>query len=49
MFYITIHTATLEELERAGLGATYVEHGKGIYPMDANGVPFTAASLKRLK
>lgn len=37
--------ATLEELEQAGLGSTYVEHGKGIYPMDANGVPFTTAYI----
>jgi len=35
--------ASIEELKSAGLGAYYTEHGKGIYPADANGVPFTAA------
>ena len=35
--------ATLKELEDAGLSTMYVEHGKGIYPTDSNGVPFTVA------
>jgi len=35
--------ATLKELEDAGLSTMYTEHGKGIYPTDSNGVPFTAA------
>lgn len=34
--------ATVEELKEAGLSGVYSEHGKGIYPTDANGVPFTA-------
>ncbi len=33
--------ATVRELEEAGLGGYYTEHGKGTYPTDANGVPFT--------
>ena len=33
--------ATIEEIKRAGLDAHYAEHGKGLYPTDANGVPFT--------
>ncbi len=33
--------ATVEELEKAGLGGYFAEHGKGTYPADANGVPFT--------
>ncbi len=33
--------ATVKELEEAGLGGYYTEHGKGTYPTDANGVPFT--------
>lgn len=37
--------ATLEELEKAGLGPNYVEHGKGVYPTDSNGVPYTVASF----
>lgn len=33
--------ATIEEIKRAGLDGHYAEHGKGLYPTDANGVPFT--------
>ncbi len=35
--------ATVKELEEAGLGGYYTEHGKGTYPTDANGVPFTVS------
>ena len=35
--------ATVEELEKAGLGSYYADHNKGIYPTDASGVPFTAS------
>ena len=35
--------ATLEEIQEAGLESHYAEHGKGLYPTDANGVPFTVA------
>ena len=31
---------TLKELEDAGLGCKYAQHGKGIFPSDCNGVPF---------
>lgn len=34
--------ATVKELEAAGLGSYYADHNKGIYPVDASGVPFTA-------
>ena len=34
--------ATVAELKAAGLENIYAEHGKGIYPTDASGVPFTA-------
>ncbi len=33
--------ATIEEIKKAGLDSHYAEHGKGLYPTDANGVPFT--------
>ncbi len=33
--------ASAKELEEAGLGSTYSEHGKGTYPSNADGVPFT--------
>lgn len=33
--------ATIEELEAVGLSSMYTEHGKGIYPSDSFGNPFT--------
>ena len=41
MIYQLTKDATLEELEAAGLAPHYAEHGKALYPTDANGVPFT--------
>ena len=35
--------ATLKELEEAGLGSYYADFNKGIFPINASGVPFTAA------
>lgn len=35
--------ATVKELEEAGLGSMFADHGKGIYPTDASGVPFTVS------
>jgi len=34
--------ATIDELKAAGLDGYYADHGKGIYPIDASGVPFDA-------
>ncbi len=34
--------ASVEELKASGLGDMYSEHGMGIYPTNASGVPFTA-------
>ncbi len=34
--------ATIEEIKAAGLDSYYTEHGKGIFPTDANGVPWDA-------
>lgn len=34
--------ATIEEIKNAGLEDYYVEHGKGVYPINASGVPFDA-------
>lgn len=34
--------ATIEEIKEAGLEGYYSEHGKGIYPANADGVPFSA-------
>lgn len=33
--------ATIEELKQLGIEANYVEHGKNMFPVDANGVPFS--------
>jgi len=33
--------ATIEELEACGLGSMFTEHGKGVYPSDSFGNPFT--------
>ena len=41
MIYQLMKDATLDELKEAGLDAHYAEHGRGLYPTDANGVPFT--------
>ncbi len=37
--------ATLEELERYGLTSNYVYSDHGIFPVNANGVPFSAAYI----
>ena len=38
--------ASLEEIEKAGAGAYYTDHGKGVYPTSASGTPFSAAALQ---
>lgn len=38
--------ASLEELKKAGLDAYYSDHAKGIYPVNASGVPFNAAYIQ---
>ncbi len=37
--------ATLDEMKKAGLDGYYSEHGYGLYPLDAGGVPFTFANI----
>ncbi len=36
---------SVEEIEKAGLGAYYTDHGVDVYPSSAAGVPFTAAYI----
>ena len=43
MIYQLMKDATLAEIKEAGMDTHYAEHGKGLYPTDANGVPFTVA------
>lgn len=42
MVHQLLNGASLEELKSNGLSANYAEHGYGLYPTDANGVPFVA-------
>ncbi len=42
MIYQLVQGATVEEMEREGLGSNFVEHGFGMFPTDSNGVPFGA-------
>lgn len=37
--------ASIEEIEAAGLGAYYTDHGVDVYPQAASGMPFTAAYI----
>lgn len=37
---------TAQQIEEAGLSPYYVNHGLGVYPSSAAGVPFTAAYLQ---
>lgn len=37
--------ASIEEIEKAGLGAYYTDHGVDVYPVSASGTPFTAAYI----
>ena len=46
MIYQLTKDASIEELEKAGLGTNYVQLGRSIFPSDSNGVPFTATYIK---
>ncbi len=43
MVYQLMKGATIEEIKDAGLDSYYSDFDKGIYPVNASGVPFTAA------
>lgn len=45
MVHMLTKDASVKELQEAGLDTYFTEHGKGIYPQDSNGVPFTAAYI----
>lgn len=38
--------ANLEEIKAGGMDAYYTDHGRGVYPVSASGVPFTAAYVQ---
>lgn len=41
-----VKDASLEEMKEAGLDTYYVGHKRGVYPMNSNGVPYTAAYIE---
>lgn len=43
MMFQLMEGATPAQLQEAGLAGYYTQHGRAVYPSDANGVPFTAA------
>jgi len=48
MVYQLMKGATVEELNAAGLTAQYVQHDHALFPVDAAGVPYTAAYIETL-
>lgn len=46
MIFQCMRGATLCDIEEAGLTGYYTMHGKGVYPADPNGVPFTTAYIQ---
>lgn len=38
--------ASIEDIKKAGLDAYYADHDRGVYPVSAAGVPFTAAYIQ---
>ncbi|MEY8000319.1 manganese catalase family protein [Clostridium sp. Mt-5] len=45
MVYQLLKDATVCELEEAGLGGHFVQHGRALYWQDANGFPWTATYI----
>lgn len=45
MIHQCMQGATCKELDAAGLAGYYVIHNHGVFPVDPNGVPFTAAYI----
>ena len=43
MVRMLLKDASLDELKKSGLDSYFTDHGKGIYPIDASGNPFTAS------
>lgn len=46
MFKQLVKNASMKEIEDAGLGSYFADHGKGVYPVDASGVPFSATTFQ---
>jgi spore coat protein JC len=41
-----VEGASIEQIKEFGLASHYADHDKGIFPVDASGVPFTAAYIQ---
>ena len=41
-----VNGATIEELEKAGLGSQFTKHDHALFPTDSFGVPFTSAYIE---
>ncbi len=46
MAYQLMKGATIEELKAEGLGGNFAQHDSALFPVDANGVPFTASYIE---
>ncbi len=46
MIHQSVENASLSQLQAAGLAGYYTMHGRGVYPADPNGVPFTASYIQ---
>ncbi len=46
MIYKLLKDATIEQLEAAGLGGYYANHGRSLFYQNAEGVPWTAAYIQ---
>lgn len=45
MVHQLMKNATVEQIEKAGMGPYFTDHGRGVYPQAAAGVPFNAMAL----
>ncbi len=45
IFNQLVKDATIDEIEEAGLACYFTDHGRGIYPVDASGNPFSALTF----
>ena len=41
-----MENASIEEIEKAGMGAYYTDHDRGVYPQSAGGIPFSATPFQ---
>ena len=48
MAYQLMKDASIDEIKNAGLDNYYAAFGKGIFPVNASGIPFTAAYINSL-